>query len=134
MKHVLGVLAALAVTALVACGGPATGDVSEELGEVSSALATCSISCGSGTTLSCSGTSCSSVDGSYVQCNGSYQYCPTTPPPLTCSRANTCTFIEGTDCPFAGTERQCCLDGQPTGGCYCMSNNTWICTVPPGGP
>ncbi|RKH95875.1 hypothetical protein [Corallococcus sp. AB038B] len=133
MKIVSGVLAALVIATLAACGGTDSGDVSEDLGQVSSALSTCSTTCASGTTVSCSGSSCSSVDGQYVQCNGSYQYCPSTPPP-SCTRANTCTFIDGTSCPSVGTYRGCCLSGLPTGSCYCKPGNTWTCTLPPEDP
>ncbi|NNC19464.1 hypothetical protein HJC22_27485 [Corallococcus exiguus] len=133
MKLVSGVFAALVIATLAACGGTDSGDVSEDLGQVSSALSTCSTTCASGTTVSCSGSSCSSVDGQYVQCNGSYQYCPSTPPP-SCTRANTCTFIDGTSCPSVGTYRDCCLSGLPTGSCYCKPGNTWTCTLPPEDP
>ncbi|MBN9682648.1 MULTISPECIES: hypothetical protein [unclassified Corallococcus] len=134
MKLVSGVFAALVIATMAACGGVESGDASEELGQVSGALSTCSTTCASGATVACSGNACSSVDGQYVQCDGAYQYCPTTPPPPNCSRANTCIFIEGSSCPSAGTYRDCCLNGLPTGSCYCKFDNTWTCTLPPDGP
>ncbi|RKH57470.1 hypothetical protein D7W81_31195 [Corallococcus aberystwythensis] len=124
--------AALVIATLAACGGTDSGDVAEELGQSSSALSTCSAACASGLSVSCSGSSCSSVDGQYVQCDGLYHYCPLPPPP--CTKANTCTFIDGTSCASPGAERQCCLSGLPTGGCYCKFDNTWTCTLPPDGP
>ncbi|RKH20672.1 hypothetical protein D7Y13_02165 [Corallococcus praedator] len=132
MKHCLGMFAALLVTGLVACGGMESGEAQEEFGQQSSALS-CSAACSSGT-LTCQGASCSAVDGSHVQCDGVYQYCPTTPPPLICSRANACVFINGTACPSPGASRDCCLEGLPTGGCYCTFNGRWTCTVPPEDP
>ncbi|RKG62540.1 hypothetical protein D7X30_04440 [Corallococcus sp. AB011P] len=126
--------AALVIATMAACGGVDSGDVSEEeLGEVSGALSTCSTTCASGVTLSCSGSSCSSVDGQYVNCNGNFLSCPADPPPA-CTRANSCTFIDGTSCPSSGTYRDCCLNGLPTGSCYCKFDNTWTCTLPPDGP
>jgi hypothetical protein len=47
---------------------------------------------------------------------------------LICSRANTCSFIVGTACPNPGVGRDCCLDGEPTGFCYCEWNRTWVCS------
>ncbi|MFP2958646.1 hypothetical protein ACLEPN_12550 [Myxococcus sp. 1LA] len=131
MKQTFAVLAALAVSTLVACGGVEAVEPREELGQESSALVSCSTSCSNGTTLSCTGTTCSASDQDFVQCNGNYQYCPPPEPPPDCTNPrDMCVNINNTRCATPGTSRDCCVPGIPTGGCFCRSNGTWICTIP----
>ncbi|WP_426756913.1 hypothetical protein [Myxococcus sp. Y35] len=133
MKQTFAVLAAVIASTLVACGGVEPVETQEQLGEDSSALVSCSTSCSDGSTLSCTGTTCSAADGDHVQCNGNYQYCqvsPPPPPPDCTNPRDMCVNINGTRCATPGTSRDCCVPGVPTGGCFCRSNGTWICTIP----
>ncbi|QQR45333.1 hypothetical protein JKA73_04130 [Myxococcus xanthus] len=132
MKQTFAVLAALAVSTLVACGGVEAVEPQEELGQESSALVSCSTECTTGPSLSCWGTTCSASNNHYVQCDGNYQYCPTTPPPpLDCSLSReACVNVLGLACSPSGSTRKCCIEDMPTGNCQCMHNGQWTCTVP----
>ncbi|MFP2912871.1 hypothetical protein ACLESD_49275 [Pyxidicoccus sp. 3LFB2] len=132
MKQYLGVLAALVVSTLVACGGTEPVEAPEALEQQSSALVTCSTTCTSGS-VTCTGVSCSASDGQFVQCDGNYTYCPLPEPECTDS-SPLCVSLNGRRCSPAGSSRPCCMPGAPNGGCFCRSNGTWICTIPAEGP
>ncbi|QRK04739.1 hypothetical protein JQX13_31490 [Archangium violaceum] len=128
MKRYLLALFTLVVPALAGCGGTDVTSGQDALAERSDALVSCSVTC-STVTLSCQGTACSASDGAYVQCDGVYQYCPTNPPPTTCSRGDMCVNLNGQSCAPNAAQRACCLNGVNDGGCYC-AQGTWMCTIP----
>ncbi|MCP3065034.1 hypothetical protein LXT21_40295 [Myxococcus sp. K38C18041901] len=129
MKNHLALLAALAVSGLVACGGTGVEEPAEALGTESSALVTCATTCATGT-LSCQGNTCSASDGAYVECDGLYQHCPLTPSPAPecLLLANHCGNIAGKACSPNGRTRDCCLGEQLTGDCFC-SFGIWACSA-----
>ncbi|MCP3103584.1 hypothetical protein LZ198_32345 [Myxococcus sp. K15C18031901] len=128
MKRYSGVLVAWGVLVLAACGGAGPAESAEGLAQSEAAIVSCSAECASGFQLSCLGETCSASNGAYVECDGAYQFCePSQPEPACLLLSNHCGNIAGTACSRNAT-RECCLDGQLTGDCFC-SFNKWACSV-----
>ncbi|MFY1828944.1 hypothetical protein ACN47A_23695 [Myxococcus fulvus] len=128
MKLCLGVLSALVVSGLLACGGTGAVEPEEDsLGQISSAVV-CSTTCPNGSTVSCEGTTCNTYPGESVECDGLHNICLPSIPSVCLSPNSACSYLAGRSCSPVGGTRSCCINRR-VGNCYCMPTGQWACSA-----